>query len=75
MNLKSYDVEHAYLHSTIFIPGGPGQLGPTLSTGPEGKTKDLKMRVEDGFFILDCKGKTVVLPMTSVAFLVPTKGT
>lgn len=75
---KDVEVSYACLHDSIFVPGAIGNIGPTLSAGAEGKTKDLKMWLTSvdslGTFLkVDIKGVFALIPIHNVKITLPKK--
>lgn len=67
------EVTYAKLQQSVFVPN-VGEYGPTLSHGPEGKTKDIKMFRDDNWLYLTTKGVTIEIPKEMIACCVTKEG-
>lgn len=72
MENQERSIQYAMLHAPLFVPG-LGQFGPTLDTKDQTKNKVSSMTLKGTFLSVMSKGVEVLLPLTSVSHMVPTK--
>lgn len=75
---ESKEVTYAALHYPLFVPGGIGQIGPTLTSIKNPNTKSVKMVLESGFVTVEVTGpqkqtETLLVPITSFTHMVLAK--
>ena len=77
MSNEKMSISYACLQSTIFVPNGPGQFGPTLTTSAVGNKRIASMTLDADFLTLDMvvdgKATKVMIPNTMVSHAVVTR--
>jgi hypothetical protein len=73
--MNSTEISYAKLHTSIFIVGF-GTIPDTLTADPNGgKMKKMKMKTDETgtFLLVEVEGRTIIVPINNVAYMVAQK--